>query len=112
MNEEKIRAIESKKKATRIKIGELNKELEEFDQEEVVEIIKQGPERLHVLMFKNAYGEGLTPDEMTEAQILTDNLPLGKEDCSICLYSGSTEKIIAGLGIGRGCVHYALITRK
>lgn len=78
------------------------------------EILKLGPERLHSLMVKNTYGEGLSGQEFNEAETLIGGLPLGSNDCWACSFDGNKEKRkeISGLGICRGHASYALVTRK
>ncbi len=106
-NFQSVRRLELLKRRQKF-VGRL---VEKAEEDLAVHIIAQGPERLHILMVKNAHGDGLSQQEYKEANIMIGGLPLGATDCWVC-DTRPKNKAILGLGICRGHAGYALATRK
>lgn len=65
---------------------------------------------LEILLEKNAYGGGLTPEEWGRAEKLIGEAKPTEEDCWVC--HPPEQKTIYSTGLCKGHANYALITRK
>ncbi len=73
---------------------------------------------LEILLEKNSYGEGLTPEEFERAGELISNPEYSKQTCSICEGLKKNASVyhacsaIYDTNLCQGHAIYALITRK
>ncbi len=70
--------------------------------------------RLLELLEKNAYGQGLSNEEIKEAKRLIAKAKPGTEECWVCkmIENSRQSKAIYDTGICKSHAYYALITKK